>query len=105
MDGGVRPVAATVRVPALVRGDELITETGRIRHVIQAAKEIEASRGGLSAGMFWGKPFTDVPDLRSNSLGGTNGDADRAAREAGRVASLFWENHEWRGQELVRLGE
>src|SRR5437764_1069607 len=47
MAGGADPVMATVRVPALVRGDELITATGRIRHVIQAAKEIEASPGGL----------------------------------------------------------
>src|SRR5579862_7276729 len=51
VDGEVRPVTATVRVPALVRGDELITETGSIRHVIQAAQAIEASPGGLSAGM------------------------------------------------------
>lgn len=105
MAGEVDPVTATVRVPALVRGDELITATGRIRHVIEAAKAIEASPGGLSAGMFWGNPFTDVPDLRSNSLVVTDGDADRAAREAVRLASLFWEHHETMRQSLVSLEE
>lgn len=92
--GEVRPVTAVVPVPALVRGDELITETGLIRHVIQAAREIEGSPGGLSAGMFWGNPFTDVPELRSNSIVVTDGDPARAEREALRLAELFWQHHE-----------
>jgi microcystin degradation protein MlrC len=103
--GEVKPVTASVRVPALVRGDELITETGRIRHVIQAAREIEGSPGGLSAGMFWGNPFTDVADLRSNSLVVADGDPDRAAREAVRLASIFWEHHEHMLQSLISLDE
>ncbi len=94
LDGAARPVTARVKVPALVRGDELITATGRIRHVVQAAQAIEASPGGLSAGMFWGNPFTDVPDLRSNSIVVTDGDPDRARREAVRLAEIFWEHHE-----------
>jgi microcystin degradation protein MlrC len=94
LDGQARPVTAYVPVPALVRGDEMITETGSIRHVIRAAQELENSAGGLSAGMFWGNPFTDVPDLRSNSLAVTNGDVERAKREALRIANLFWEHHE-----------
>ncbi len=105
LDEGARPVTATVRVPALVRGDELITATGRIRHVIQAAHEIETSPGGLSAGMFWGNPFTDVPELRSNSLVVTDNDPDRAEREALRLASLFWEHHEQMFQPLTSLEE
>src|SRR5437867_5015818 len=55
--------------------------------------------------MFWGNPFTDVPDLRSNSLVVTDGDPERAAREAVRVASIFWEHHESMKQELVSLEE
>ncbi|MCC2670199.1 MAG: microcystin degradation protein MlrC, partial [Armatimonadetes bacterium] len=105
LDGDARPVTATVRVPALVRGDELITETGLIRHVIEAAKEIEASGGGLSAGMFWGNPFTDVRDLRSNSLVVTDGDPARAAREAVRLADLFWQHHERMQVPLTTLAE
>jgi microcystin degradation protein MlrC len=105
LDGDARPATATVRVPALVRGDELITETGLIRHVIGAAKEIEASAGGLSAGMFWGNPFTDVRDLRSNSLVVTDGDPARAAREAVRLADLFWQHHERMQVPLTTLAE
>ncbi len=92
--GEVRPVTAKVSVPALVRGDELITESGSIRHAVNAAKAIELSPGGLSAAMLWGNPFTDVPALTSNSLVVTDNDPARAEREALRMANLFWEHHE-----------
>lgn len=103
--GEVQPVTAVVRVPALVRGDELITSSGRIRHVIHAAQEIEASAGGLSAGMFWGNPFTDVPDLRSNAIVVTDNDPERAMADATRLAELFWEHHSWMFQPLTSLEE
>ena len=105
MDGEVRPVTARVKVPALVRGDELITETGRIRHVVQAAQAIESSAGGLSAGMFWGNPFTDVPDLRSNAIVVTDNDPERAQREALALAETFWEHHAWMQVPLNTLEE
>lgn len=93
LDGEANPVTAVVPVPALVRGDELITETGSIRHVIQAATALEEGPA-LAAGMFWGNPFTDVPELRSNSIVVTNGDEELARAEALRLADLFWEHHE-----------
>ena len=65
LDGNIRPVTARVKIPALVRGDEMITETGAIRECIQLAKQIEASETGLSAGVMWGNPFTDVPERRA----------------------------------------
>lgn len=94
LDEGARPVMAMVVVPALVRGDEMITETGSIRHVIQAAQEAENGELGLSAGMFWGNPFTDVPELRSNSIVVVDGDVEVAAEQALRIAGIFWEHHE-----------
>ena len=105
LSGRARPVTAVVPVPALVRGDELITETGRIRHVIAAAKELESAAPGLSAGMFWGNPFTDVPELRSNSLCVTNDDENAAVRGALRLAELFWEHHEAMQAPLMSLPE
>lgn len=103
--GEVKPVTAKVTVPALVRGDELITETGSIRHAMNAAKEIEQSTGGLSAAMMWGNPFTDVPALASYSLVVTDNDPAQAEREALRIASLFWEHHEKMQVPLVSLDE
>lgn len=103
--GEVRPVTAKVTVPALVRGDELITETGSIRHAVNLAKEIEQSPGGLSAAMMWGNPFTDVPALASNSFVVTDNDPARAEREAVRIANLFWEHHQKMQVPLTSLAD
>ena len=88
---GARPVTARVKIPALVRGDELKIDTGLLGRFVRRAQEIEASPGGLSAAMLIGNPFTDVPDLRSNSLVVIDGDAERAEREALALAQGFWE--------------
>lgn len=92
--GEVKPVTAKVTVPALVRGDELITASGSIRHAVNASKAVEQSPGGLSAAMMWGNPFTDVPALASNSFVVTDNDPALAEREALHIANLFWEHHE-----------
>ncbi len=89
--GEVTPVTAAVTIPALVRGDELITETGLFGRIIRAARAIEESPGGLVAGMFIGNPFTDVPALCSRSVVVTDGDPERAEREARGLAEDFWQ--------------
>lgn len=105
MRGEVKPVTAKVTVPALVRGDELITASGSIRHAVNAAKEIEQSPRGLSAAMMWGNPFTDVPELASWAFVVTDNDPAMAEREALRVANLFWEHHEKMRVPLKTLDE
>lgn len=103
--GEVRPVTARVPIPALVRGDELITATGAIRHTLARALALEADPVGLSAGIFIGNPFTDVPELQTYSFAVTNGDAARAEREARAMADLFWRDHERMQVALVALDE
>jgi microcystin degradation protein MlrC len=94
LDDNLRPVSARVEIPALVRGDELRTETGLFGEIVRSAQQIEATPSGLSAGMVIGNPFTDVPDLRSYSLVVTDGDEELAQREALRLADDFWRVHE-----------
>lgn len=89
---GARPVTARVRIPALVRGDELITATGAVGHAVRRAVQLEAD-GALAAGVMWGNPFTDVPELRTNSVVVLDGDAAGAQRHAVELAGLFWEHH------------
>ena len=101
----VRPVSAKVAIPALVRGDELITATGAIRTTIQAAQDIEAAAWGLSAGVFIGNPFTDVPDLQSYTFVITDGEPAKAQREALAMAEAFWAQHEKMQVPLVSLDE
>ncbi len=103
--GEVRPVTARVAIPALVRGDELITATGAIRQALAPALALETDPAGLSAGIFIGNPFTDVPELQSYSFAVTDGDAARAEREALAMANLFWRDHERMQVALVDLDE
>jgi microcystin degradation protein MlrC len=102
---GVRPVTARVKIPALVRGDELITETGAIRECIVRAQEIEASPRGLSAAVMWGNPFTDVPELGTSSLVVLDGNASSAGAWALELAQRFWSHHERMQVPLTGLEE
>ena len=90
----LKPVMALVKIPALVRGDELITETGSFGHCIRQAIEIEQSDSGISAGMFIGNPFTDVPELRTNAMVMTDQNPEQASQLALQMADTFWEHHE-----------
>lgn len=103
--GTARPVMARVKIPALVRGDELITSSGSFGECIRMAQRIEKGPGGLSAGMLIGNPFTDVPDLRTNSLVVTDGDQSAAEQGALELAELFWKHHEKMRVPLVGLAE
>ncbi|MEZ6076133.1 MAG: M81 family metallopeptidase [Pirellulaceae bacterium] len=84
-----RPVTAKVAIPALVRGDELITATGLFGNSIRVAQQVEVGPRGLSAGMFIGNPFTDVPALQTYSFVVTDNDIELAEREAIRIAESF----------------
>jgi microcystin degradation protein MlrC len=103
--GEARPVSARVSIPALVRGDELVTDTGLFGVFEGHAAQLETSGVALSAGMFIGNPFTDVPDLLSNALVVTNGDPERARREATRLAQEFWSVRERLQAQLTSLEE
>jgi len=90
MDGGTRPVIARVTIPALVRGDELVTATGCYGDLIRECQRIERDGTALAAGIIIGNPFTDVPELCCQVLVTCDGDADTARAEALRLAGEFW---------------
>ncbi|MCA9161127.1 MAG: M81 family metallopeptidase, partial [Planctomycetales bacterium] len=102
---GARPVTAKVAIPALVRGDELITATGLFGNSIRVAQQVETGPHGLSAGMFIGNPFTDVPALQTYSFVVTDNDIELAEREAIRIAESFWPNRHRMTVPLVSLDE
>jgi microcystin degradation protein MlrC len=103
IDQKVRPVTARVFIPALVRGDELITETGLFGQCIKMAQQAESEPPGLSAGVFIGNPFTDVPELGSYSFVTTNDEPELASRLALEIAERFWEHHERMQVPLISL--
>jgi microcystin degradation protein MlrC len=85
-----KPTIARVVIPALVRGDELITKNGCYGDLLRECQRLEAEGTALAAGIMIGNPFTDVPELCSQVLVMTDGDAAAAEREARRLAQEFW---------------
>jgi microcystin degradation protein MlrC len=90
IDHNLDPVIARVTIPALVRGDELITRTGCYGDLLREARRLEHEGKALAAGIMIGNPFTDVPELCSQALVVARADGDLAAREAKRLAEAFW---------------
>src|SRR5258705_13452591 len=89
----LRPVIARVVIPALVRGDELITRSGCYGELIREARRLELEGTAMSAGIMIGNPFTDVPELCSQVVVATAGRSDDGAvaqAEAIRLATEFW---------------
>ena len=99
----LRPVISRVTIPALVRGDELITKTGCYGDLIREAQRFEREATTLAAGIMIGNPFTDVPELCTQVLVATDGDDETAAKEAVRLAEELWElRHRMQGK-LIAL--
>jgi microcystin degradation protein MlrC len=94
-----------VAIPALVRGEELITETGSFGGFTRRAASLETEPGVLAAGMLISNPFTDVPELLTSAFVTTDGDPERAAAEALDQARGFWAAHEAMVQPLISLDE
>ena len=65
---------ARVVIPALVRGDELITKSGCYGDLIREARRLELEGTAMSAGIMIGNPFTDVPELCCQVVVATAGD-------------------------------
>jgi microcystin degradation protein MlrC len=86
----LRPVIARVVIPALVRGDELITRSGCYGELLREARRLELEGTAMSAGIMIGNPFTDVPELCSQVVVATGGDEATAKAEAIGLAREFW---------------
>jgi len=98
LDERLRPSIARVVIPALVRGDELITRTGCYGDLIRECQRLEREGAAIAAGVMIGNPFTDVPELCSQSVV-MSADPAVAEREAIRLASEFWPNrHRMQGK-------
>jgi microcystin degradation protein MlrC len=103
MGSGARPHIARVVIPALVRGDELVTRIGCYGDLIRECQRIERDGTALAAGIMIGNPFTDVPELCSQVLVTTEDDRATAEAEALRLAGEFWpQRHRMQGK-LIAL--
>jgi len=98
VDGRLTPVIARVVIPALVRGDELITKSGCYGDVIREAERLERDGRALAAAVMIGNPFTDVPELCSQTVIVAE-DGAVAEAEAVRLSQEFWaQRHRMQGK-------
>lgn len=105
LDRGARPLMARVVIPALVRGPELITKTGLYGKILRRAEEMELKEGVLGAAVLIGNPFTDAPELCTQSLVITDNDAGLAEQCAIELAEMFWTHHEKMTAPLIALSD
>ncbi|MDG1893838.1 MAG: M81 family metallopeptidase [Fuerstiella sp.] len=105
IDGDARPTVARVKLPMLVRGDELLTAGGKFGEAIRMCQRTEQSNAGLSAGVIIGNAFTDVPALQSNVLVTTDDDMALAQREAEHIGRFMWDHRELFQAQLTSLGD
>ena len=105
LGGDATPTIARVPLPMLVRGDELITATGKFGEAIKSCQSIESHPDGLAAGVLIGNPFTDVPDLQSNVLITTDNNQELANQEAERIARFMWDHRDIFQAELTSLSD
>ncbi|HLW46885.1 MAG TPA: M81 family metallopeptidase [bacterium] len=103
LDEDLRPVIARVTIPALVRGDELITKTGCYGDVVREAQRLEREGRALAAAVMIGNPFTDVPELCSQAVVVAEDDAALAGAEAVRLAAEFWNGRHRMQAKLIAL--
>lgn len=92
LDGSARPTVARVKLPMLVRGDELLTATGLFGEAIRMCQAAEQADNGLAAGVVIGNAFTDVPALQSNVLITTNDDLESARATAEKIGQFMWDH-------------
>ena len=103
LDDGVTPVAARIRLPMLVRGDKLKTETGLYGRFLERAAAIEEEPGVLAATLMIGNPFTDVPELCCQGIVVADGDADKASDAVRRLVDGFYDRRAEMQARLVPL--
>ena len=103
MNSDARPIISRVSIPALVRGNELITAKGCYGDMIRECQRLERDGSALAAGIMIGNPFTDVPELRSQVLMTTESDADLAQSESVRLAQEFWPKRHLMQANLISL--
>ena len=103
-----RPILLDIPIPALVRGDELITETGIYGKLIQQTIDlVEQNVEVLAGGVMIGNPFTDVPELKSHVLLTLDNDQKQAelSKACQKIAAQFWENKHLMQAELFRMSD
>jgi microcystin degradation protein MlrC len=104
---GARSVTAFQKLPLVVPAERANTQDpDSVSHGLrQALQELEAHPGILAAGLATVQPWLDIPELGSAVVVITDGDAERARSECGRLAADVWQRRRAYLPDLTPLAE
>lgn len=94
LSGEVRPVQALAKPPMLWNLAFQNTYEEPLKPITDASIELERQPGILAASVAGGYQYNDVPYIGCSVIVATDGDRDRAQREAQALADRMWERHE-----------
>jgi microcystin degradation protein MlrC len=89
--GAVNPVMAWIRVPMILTAFNASTKGGGpFAQLMNQAKALEREAGILSSSMQFVGSYIDIPDMGCSTVVISDGDRERALREARKLAAGFW---------------
>ena len=89
--GEIKPMVGHAKLPLLLTAFKASTlGSGPFAQLMDRAKNLEKETGILSTSLFFVGSYLDVPDIGCSSLVVTDGNADRAKKEAQELAQEFW---------------
>lgn len=103
IDDGLSPAIARIIIPALVRGDELVTKSGCYGDILRDAHRLEHEGKALATGVMIGNPFTDVPELCTQALICVEKQNEETARYIIDLSKTFWEQRHRMQGKLIAL--
>jgi microcystin degradation protein MlrC len=94
LSGEARPCQALVKPPMLWNLAFQNTYEEPLKSITEASIELERQPGILSASVAGGYQYNDVPYVGCSVIVATDGDSERARREAQQLADMMWERRE-----------
>jgi microcystin degradation protein MlrC len=88
--GGVKPAQAIVKPGMLYNIRYQNTNVEPLLPIVTESKKLEQQAGILAASVSGGYQYADVPAMGATVVVVTEGDADRAKREAQRLSDMLW---------------
>lgn len=94
----VQPAMAAVFLPMAVSIERQLTDEPHWQPVLQVAEQLRGTEGILEAGIVYGFPYADVPQMGTSVVATSDGDVAAAARAARALADVIWQNrHQFAG--------
>ena len=94
ISNGELPRTELIRIPLMMPGENMMTESGLGREVISRLPEIDGMPGVYSSSYFVGMAWVDCPQNGAAVVLSGVGDLSEGLEKAGKLADFVWENRD-----------